>query len=162
PAQLAHELDVVVSRDGERTPGGDHRHGATERVRDSRTAVDQVTEEDDASALRVRAGSTPAARRVAELVEQRVELLEAAVHVADHVERPVVVAAVVPEPLALDRRALDLLDRREHDHVPEALPLETAQRATEVARLAPYDVRTEVASRPVAVALVAHLLWHVE
>ena len=41
---------------------------------------------------------------VAELAEQRVELVAAAVHVADDVERAVLVPPVVPERLALDRR----------------------------------------------------------
>ena len=81
---------------------------------------------------------------VAESSEESLQLVAAAVDIADDVERAVLVSLVVPERHALDGRRLDLLGRVEHEDVPEALPLEPPQRPSELRLLVADDVRAEV------------------
>ena len=57
-------------------------------------------------------------------LEQLLQLVAAAVDIADDVERAVLVPLVVPERHSLDDRRLDLLGRLQHEDVPEPLPLE--------------------------------------
>ncbi len=98
---------------------------------------------------------------VAERREQLLQLVGAAVDVADDVERPVEVLLVVPERLALDLDAVDVLGL-EHPDVAEALAPETLDRALEVQPLAAQDVRPELAVGPLPVALLADPLRDVE
>ena len=96
-----------------------------------RAAVDQVADEDRA-AVRVAARRPPGRSSsrlivVAELGQQGLELGAAAVDVADDVERPGLVAQVVEEPGARDRRGGDLVLAAQDVDGPEALPLQAAQ-----------------------------------
>jgi hypothetical protein len=84
---------------------------------------------------------------VPEFVEQFEEFVEAAVDVADDVERTVVVAAVDPQGLASDRRGVDLLGRRKDVDVAESLAVQIAQGLAECFGLAVDDVRAKVSVR---------------
>ena len=99
---------------------------------------------------------------VAELAQQLVELVVAAVDVADDVERAVLGAAVGPQRRALDLGRLDLLGDAQHADAAEALALQALQRAAQLRALLADDVRAEVAVRPRAVALLADRLGQVE
>ena len=98
---------------------------------------------------------------VPELREQRLELVAAAVDVADDVEGACEVLAVVPQRLTLDDHAFDIL-RLEDPDVAEALALQPVERALERLTLAREDVRAEGAVRSCPVPLLADALGDVE
>ena len=98
----------------------------------------------------------------AELAQQRDELREAAVDVADDVERAMLGSAVRPGRLPLDHRRFDLLRRAEHGDVPEALLAQVLERAAELLALAADHVRAEVPVGPLPVAILAEPLGQVE
>ena len=84
--QLPTQLQLVVAGHAEGGAGFRHPPRSLERVDDPRPAVDQIAEENDLPRL----GTGPQARDVtdvAEASEQFVELVFAAVHVTDDVER---------------------------------------------------------------------------
>ncbi len=83
-------------------------------------------------------------------------------HVADDVEGPVLLLAVVPERLALDGDGVDLLGRGQHEHVAEALALQAAERPAELLPLLADHVRPEVAVCPSPVPLQTQPLREVE
>ena len=76
----------------------------------ARPAVDEVAEEDRGPPRGWDDVTRFGRDRVAELGEQRDELVVAAVDVADEVERPELVAAVCIATLALHERGFDVLD----------------------------------------------------
>ena len=127
----AHQLVLVVAGDGDGVPGGRHPHGQPQDARGVRATVDEVTQEGHGAALRVDGVDGPAGavpdEVVAEASQQRLELGAAAVHVADDVERPMVIAAVVVEPFAADRDRGDLVDSGEHVHPAKPLSLQAFQ-----------------------------------
>src|SRR5262249_2719927 len=130
-------------------------------VNDPRAAVDQVADEDRPASLRVRVGALRTAF-VTELREQPLELVAAAVDIADDVERAVLVLAVVPERGSLDAPRLALLRRAPLVHRPEGLLAQPAQRGAGLARLRADRVRAEVAVGPAAVAVLTEPLRQVE
>jgi hypothetical protein len=144
-------------RDGQRAPALDHTHDELQDLGRGRPAVDEVAEEDGLAPVGV-------AQRVvvAERAQQRRQLVEAAVDVADDVERPVLVPLVVVQRLARDLDRVDLLHRLQHVRVAEALASEEAERAAHGALLVAHDVRPELAVRPQRVALVADARRHIE
>ena len=125
--ELSHQLDVVIARNAERRFLGHHRHHEAKNVGHPRAAVDEVADEDGLPAGGVRRPIVRVALdpfdEVSELVEERAKLVEASVHVADDVERAVLVPAVVPERVALDDRRVDRLDRLEDVDVAESFAL---------------------------------------
>ena len=131
-----------------------------------RSAVDEVAEEHRGAAGRMHRVDGPAQlvalQPPAEALEQGHELVEAAVHVADHVEGPRLAPQVVEERFAADRRGRDLVDAVQHVHPPEALLAERPERAPQLVRLPAHDVGAEVAVRPLGGAGDADLLGHVE
>src|SRR5262249_53867277 len=100
--------------------------------------------------------------RIAELAEEREELVEAAVDVADDVERSALVAQVVAQRLARDRRRRDLLRRGEDEDVAKAFAREAAERAPRLLDVVLDDPRPEGAVGPRAIALDADPLRQVE
>ena len=152
-------------------PACDHVPHEPQRVEDPRATIHQVAQEDRLAALGMpidpaapdrivfvaaRSARSPAA-------EQGLQFVAAAVHVADDVERAVLVPLVVPQRHPLDRGRLDLLGRFEDEDVAEAFalagPASTGAAAT---RCCADDVRPEVAVLPAAVPLLADLLGQVE
>ena len=53
PRKCPVELVLVVSEDAQRTAGSDHRHRQIEHLGDTGAPVDEVSQKDDAPALRV-------------------------------------------------------------------------------------------------------------
>lgn len=141
-AQGAHELGLVVARDGERLARPDHAHRKPQHSHDVGAAVDEVPEEHDPAALRMpsvdRAAVLVPDQLIAEAGQQRLELSEAAVHVADRVEGSVLVGSIVEQSGAHDRGGLHLLRRAQHMHLAEALLREAAQAAAQLIAL-PLD-----------------------
>src|SRR6266699_1679237 len=134
-----------------------------------RAGVDHVADEDDLAPVGMgygiagRVSVRPALLDlIAERPEERHELVEAAVNVADDVERPALLLAVTPERLALDGGRLDLLDGGKDVDGDEALPAQVAQRALEGLHVPTHDLRAKVAVRTEQVALDAHLFGHVQ
>ncbi len=160
--QGAQQLDLVVARDAQRVAGLDHAHDESEHRRGGRPAVDEVAEEHGATALEVVGGGAVRGKGVAQLAEQLAQLLVAAVHVADHVEGAVIVAAVGPQPAPLDARRLDLPDPVQHDRPMEAFAPQVGEGAAELGVLVADDVRAEAALGARRVALGADGLGHVE
>ncbi len=166
PLQRLHELVLVVARHGQRVAGAHHAHHEAEDARGVGPAVHEVAEEHDAAALRVRGvdGPTPlvALDLVAQLPEHRLELRAAAVHVADRVEGPALVAEVVEERRDREARGGDLVHAAEHVHPAEALAAEALERPLELVVLALHDGGAERAIRAGGVPLHAHADRHVE
>ena len=108
PWSARSELLLVVARHAQRGARLDHVADDAQRVEDARPAVDQVADEDRLASVRVAIDGTgvqPGALAslddlVPERREQRLQLVGAAVDVADDVERAVDVLLVVPERLA--------------------------------------------------------------
>ena len=90
------------------------------------------------------------------------QLVATAVNVADDVERPVFVLAIVPQRLPLDDGRVDFLLRLEHVHVPEAFAPQAAKRPMQLAPLVANDVRTEVTIGSGSVPLVADALGQIQ
>ena len=134
-AQLADEPHVVVAGDAERGAAFDHAHDQAEHARRVGAAVYEVAEEHRLPAGRGR--RLVALDAVAEIAEERHQLLLAAVYVADDVEGPGFLAAVVPEPRARDDGLVRLLGRPKDVHVAEPLAGEPAQRTAELLALRP-------------------------
>jgi hypothetical protein len=140
----------VVAGHGEHRARRHAGHGEPQHVDHARAAVDEVADEHHAPARGVPPHRVAARRAgpgrvwgVAELGEQRLELVAAAVYVADHVERPRLVAPVGRERHAHDLGGVDVGGRAEHVHHPHALvqqPLAArpAERAVELGPL-PHD-----------------------
>ena len=154
PFELPLQLDVVVAGHAEGGAGLRHRHHRLQGVDDAWPAVHEVADEDGLSACRV-CPRTAVVPLVPELLQQLFELVAAAVHVADDVERPGLALAVVPERLPLDDGRIDFFLRLEHVDVAKAFASEAAQRTMQLAPLVPNDVRAEVAVRPRTIAFVA-------
>ena len=89
---------------------------------------------------------------VPKVLEEDDELIEAAVHVTDDVERAVLVLQVGPHRQALDGNRLDLFRGVEHEHVPEALAFQSAKRPPELLSLLAHNPRSK---RPVGTPFVA-------
>ncbi len=102
------------------------------------------------------------AQRVAELLEQLLELGAAAVNVADDIERAVILAPVVVLLLVPDRRRVDAGDTVQDVDLAETLPGQPAQPTAQVCPLAPDDAGVHVAVRARRVALDRQALRHVE
>ena len=105
---------------------GDHPHHQAQDAGGVGATIDEVADEDRLSALGVR--GPVVAHLPAELGEERAQLGDAAVDVADDVEGPGDVALVVPRPLAHDLCRGDLLDAAQDVDAAKALPLELAAR----------------------------------
>ena len=89
--QRPPQLVVVVAHHREARPGRLARHRDPEHLRDARPAINQVADEDDAPAVRM-AEDVIVAHLVAEQRDELPQLVDAAVDVADQVERAAVVA----------------------------------------------------------------------
>ena len=101
-------------------------------------------------------------RFIAKFGQQLFQFIAAAVHVADEVERAMLVPAVVPQWRPFDGNGLDFLGRLEHEDVPKALSLESLERTSQLRSLLTDDMSTEIAIRTLAISLLTHVLWQVE
>jgi hypothetical protein len=99
--QPAAEFAFVVALDAVGGSGRDHAHGDAQGTGGVGAAIDQVADEDDLAALGRRDAHRPVAAilgpgdAIAQLAQQGLEFVGAAVDVADDVERAVVVALSV-------------------------------------------------------------------
>ena len=157
PRSFAQQLHVVVAGHAQGRAAVDHVAHEPQRVEDARPAVHQVADEDRLAALGV--ARRPARRRATcrraaprprspSRREQLLELVAAAVDVADDVERPV---------LARAGRSTAATARPSPPRPPRASPgrrrggsppCEAPQRAPELRRLVADDVRAEVPVGP--------------
>ena len=153
PGQRPDQLVLVVARDGQRLPGGDHAHDQPEHAGRIRAAVHQVAEEHRGPARRGhRAGRPPGGvpgDLVAEPAEQRLQFGPAAVHVADDVERPGPVGVVGQQPVPHDAGRRHLVRPAQHVHHAEPFPAERPQRPAQLVMLPVNDLAAE---RPVGPA----------
>ncbi len=141
----SHELHVVVAGDRERLPVFAHRHGEADHADAVRPAVAQVAEEDRPPARRMREPAAVAGA-VAERVQQVRQFVQAAVHVADQVERPAVVAvATRVQRRPHELRRVDPLRLPQHEGVSEALFPQELQAAFHLPVLVANDPLREVA-----------------
>ena len=79
------------------------------------------------------------------------QLIAAAVNVADDVERTVLIPLVVPQGRPLDGRSLRLLGVVENEDVAEAFAFQAPERAPQLRPLLPYHVVAKAAILPVPV-----------
>ena len=99
---------------------------------------------------------------IAEGAQQRHQLVEAAVHVADDVERSAQLAPVGWQAQPLDHGAVRLLRRAQQVDVAEALARQPPERTAQVLRLAPDDVRPEAPVGALPAAVLTEPLRQVE
>ena len=163
-AQVAEQLRLVVSGDAQRHPVGDRVHRQPQTIRDPRAPVHEITQEHEPSRLGMRdciALAFPV-DAVAQFSQQGFQLVAAAVHVADDVERTRVVPPVCPQALAFDDCGVDLPFGTELEPIPEALASESLQRTTKQTDMVVYHPRAEVAVRPLGIAVLADALRQIE
>ncbi len=145
--QVAAELVLVVAGDAQGVAGGDHAHGQAQHAGAVGAPVDEVADEDDGAPLGVGGVHGPAGvvahEGVAEGGEQALQLGAAAVDVADDVEGAGEVAQVVEPALPDDLRRLHLVGAAQDVHGAEALALEVAQGAAQLALVALDDAARE-------------------
>src|SRR5262245_40799557 len=91
--ESADELHFVITGNAQGSAAHDHRVHQPQDIGRSRPTIHEVTDEDRAAPLRWNNGACPV-RAIAELGEQRLQLVAAAVHIADDVERAALVARV--------------------------------------------------------------------
>ena len=101
------QLGLVIARDAQRITAGDHAHHQPQHPGGVRTPIDQVAEEDHPPMIMMRPDRPTMiipVDGVAQLAQQDLQLPPATVHVADHVERTGLVAAIVVQPGPHDGR----------------------------------------------------------
>src|SRR5690242_17306543 len=113
PFQLPHQLHVVIARNTKGCAFINHAHYEPQHFRNPRSAVYKITNEDSPSARRRNCPGTFSLilESIAELSKQSGELLIAAVHIPDDVERTVLMLQVVPKRLAGDLDSGNFLRR---------------------------------------------------
>jgi hypothetical protein len=99
---------------------------------------------------------------VTEPCEQRLQLVAAAVDVADEIERAMLVALVVPQRHALDGRRVDLLGARQLVDVAKPFAAQAPHGTPKLVELLANDVRSEVALGAVPIPIMTEPLRHVE
>lgn len=83
-------------------------------------------------------------------------------HVANDVERAMLVPAIVPERLTLDDRRVNFVRSGEAEDVRKAFALEPAQRSSQLLRLISHHVRPKLPIRSAGIALVTEPFRHIE
>ncbi len=145
-AQLASEFQIVVARHAERLTIAHHLHRQRKHIHHVRAAVDEIAQEHHAAPGRGRDAPLErpgAVDGISQAAEQRVQLVEAAVHVADQIERAQLAAPVGPERHPDQLTGADLLGRLEHEHVAETLAPQGLQAPVQVAPLVSDDSRRD-------------------
>src|SRR5579872_441746 len=125
PFQLPHQLHIMIAGNTKCCSFIDHPHDEPQHFRNSRSAVDKITNEDGPSTIR---RNCPVAfslvlKSVAELSKQSGELFIAPVDIPDDVKRPLLMLQVVPKRLARDLDSGNFLRRGQNEHVTESFPL---------------------------------------
>ncbi len=162
--QHAHQLYIVVARNADRLPCLHHPHHQPQHIGSRRPAVYQIADERQAPPLwrRYRKPALLALCGVAEFRHQLQQFIQASVHIANNVERPMIIAAIVPKRLPLDHSRVRFFRRTDPEHVPEALALQSAKRSPHLVQLVPHHMRPKLPVGPVRVAVVTQLLRHIE
>ena len=93
--------------------------------------------------------------RIAKLLQQIDKLIEATMHIADDVERPVFMFQIVPKRLADDLGSINFLGRAQEMHMPETFSFKQANGIPQLTALLPNDVWPKVAIRAVTVPFLA-------
>jgi hypothetical protein len=129
--QCPYQLVLMVARNRQGVPGRDHAHDQAEHPGRVRSPVGQVTDEHGLApggVARVdRAAILVTDERVAQPLEQGLQLATAAVNVADDIERAGLMPVVVEQAFPRDPRGLDLFHPAQHVDPAEPLPGEAAQ-----------------------------------
>ena len=156
-AQFAQQLDLVVAGHAQGDAALHRVHGQTETVDHPRAAIDEIAQEDQPPTLGMRQyeALAVAVDGVTELAEERAKFVKAAVHVADDVERPGVVAPVGPQFLPYYFDVVDFVLGLQPEPVAESLAPETLDRPSQQACLVADHVRPEIAVATRSVALLA-------
>jgi hypothetical protein len=167
PMQPAQELGVMIAQDAEGDARRHHRVHDLEHVRRPRPTVHEIAEKDRATPLwgNDHACASFAGRpgdQVAQLREERLQLVGAAVHVADDVERAILVPHIGPQALARDLDAVDRLDRAQLVHVAETLLVDAADVAPQARHVVAHHVRAVLAVGPPRIAFAADVLAWIE
>jgi hypothetical protein len=132
-SQRPHEFYVMVSGDAKSITRGNHIPHELDRLDNSGTAINEVTDEYRLAALRMPIdGSAPhsvhvGADDVTELAQQAFEFASAAVNVADYVEWSTFGFFVRPEWLPLYRDSIDLFGCAEDVNVSKALAFQQSE-----------------------------------
>ncbi len=166
PGQRPGQLVLVIAGHGQGVTGRGHAHHQPEYAGRVGSPVDQVAQEQRGPAVwrhRVHRAPRPVpGDRVAELGEQGLQFGPAAVHVADHVERPGPVAVVVEQPFADHHGRAGLGGAAQDVDLAESLPAERAQGPAQLVVLAGNHLRPERAVRAARVALRAQAFRQVQ
>ena len=99
---------------------------------------------------------------VPECAKQATKFVQAPMDIADDVERPVLIAPVYPERLALHDGRIDRLFRLQGENVSEAFPFQEPLRSTHLVALPMDDILPDDAVGPLLVPVDHHSLRHIE
>src|SRR6266487_4522605 len=163
--ELTQQFHIVVARHTEGRACSHHAHHQAQHPGRVGSTIHEIPQENGLAAFgvayRVAATLRGIWRRdglIAQVLQERPQFITTAVHIADDVERSVLVLAVAPDWLALHHRGLDLFWRGQDKDMAKAFTLETAQRAPQLLALVADDVCSKGALRTLAVALLTELL----
>ncbi len=162
--EVALELVVMVADHDQACSRFDHVLGDPEHVGRARAAVDQVADEDGATAFWWRDVHLLAVPSddIAEFAEQHLQLVGTAMNIADYVERAGLIAAIGPQLGSHDFDRIDILDRSKAMHIADAFAVHAAERALEALRMAPHRAGAELTLGPRGIAGDGDLLGKVE
>src|SRR5207248_4950853 len=99
---------------------------------------------------------------VPECAEQATKLVQASMDIADDVERPVLIAPIYPERLALHDGRIDRFFRLQGENVSEAFPFQEALGPTHLVALPMNNILPDGAVGPLLVPLDHDSLRHIE
>ncbi len=162
------QLAIMVALDSIGGPGSRHAHRYPQGIWRVRPAVDDVAYEDHFPAVGRRDfdGSVPAVvdplDAIAEFGQKSLELVGAAMDVADNVKRAVVIALICPEGLTRYRGGFDAVDAGKFPDLTETLALKSAETSAHFRHHPLHHLPSEGAVRPPLVALDANLDTRIE
>ena len=167
-AQPAFELPFVVALHRIGRARVDHAHGDPKHVRRVRAAIDEVAHKHRLAARGRRhpdLAFAPILRPlelVAESLQQKLQFVGAAVHVADDVERAGVAPLVGPERLAHHFRCVARFRRRQLPDLAETFTLQPPEPLADLGHHPVHDLGSERTVRPLPIAFDADVRARVD
>ncbi len=158
--EMTQQLHVMVARHAKRLPGLNHAPDEIDRLDYFWPAIHQIAQKDDPASLRV-APASLSIGLVAKLLQEFLQLIQAAMYITDQIERAALSAPVRPERLALDARRLNLC-WRQHKDVAKAFMLQTTQPGVQRLHMIAHHMRAKLTIRPSGIPLLADALRHVQ
>ena len=120
-AQLSQQLHVVISRNAKRNSLCNHRHHKVQCLDDLGSTIDKIPKKQEFPIWRRHYAAGRGSDLISQLLQQFDQLVITSMHVANDVERPAIILAIIPQRLALDRNCFDFLRSSQHVNVAKTL-----------------------------------------